>query len=168
MHRMMLCVRNTQKQYVRISVPDKHEIWSTSMLSLFCSLLSPFSFRFSLSSTQWLSHDLILWSLLFSSLTYLSIYLSVVAGQGVKPAMDEKGLLMIPLQKSAKENNKNNNANNSDGHKQFFVELVYLVKVLVPSIFLSFYLSIFRSICYLTGFIFSHPPSIMKWNIAVK
>ncbi len=44
--------------------------------------------------------------------------------------MDEKGLLMIPLQKSAKENNRGNNSNNNDGHKQFYVELVYLVKVI--------------------------------------
>jgi hypothetical protein len=74
MFRMVLLVRNTQKQYIRITLPGECEIWST-----------------------------------------------LVAGAAVKPALDENGKVMIPLQKSSKSDSK-------DSHSAFQVEFIYLVK----------------------------------------
>jgi hypothetical protein len=78
MTKVALHVRNTQRQFVRISIPVKFDIWSAAM-----------------------------------------------AGAPVKPAMDENGLVMVPLQKSsAKEEG-------ADRQTTFAVELVY-VSVIPP------------------------------------
>jgi hypothetical protein len=79
LHKLVLRIRNTQKQYVRIKIPGRYEIWSTT-----------------------------------------------VAGSPVKPAMDEEGQVMVPLQKS--KVNKSDEAGSINGTKQkpFMVELVYI------------------------------------------
>lgn len=67
MNKVLYVVRNTQKQYVRITVPEAFEVWST----LVAGILPP-----------------------CPQLT--------IAGVAVKPALDERGNVMIPLQKSSK------------------------------------------------------------------
>jgi len=73
LYRILLQVRNTQRQYVRISVAKEFEVWTT-----------------------------------------------IVAGSAVKPAMDENGLVMIPLKKSSKAAKSKDTA--------FQVEFIYMIK----------------------------------------
>jgi len=77
MHRIVLEIRNTQQQYVRISVPHKFEIWST-----------------------------------------------LVEGTAVKPAQDEQGLVMIPLEKSSKKDASQGSC--------FAVEFIYISQEVSP------------------------------------
>ena len=70
MHKLILRVKNTQKQYARLSIPKEVEIWSTC---------------------KWNFHE-------FS----LNFRFLVVDGAAVKPAMDDKGMIMIPLEKASK------------------------------------------------------------------
>lgn len=95
LHKLVLQIRNSQKQYVRVKIPTAHELWSASMPSFFFRPL--------------IQQLIIINFVLFSA----------VAGQPVKPASDEEGMVMIQLQKSGA--NKKNNANNV-----FIVELVYI------------------------------------------
>jgi len=74
LYRLLLKVRNTQQQYVRISVARGHEIWSTT-----------------------------------------------VQGKAVKPAQDDKGLVMIPLEKQSSKAARDTSANCE-------VEFIYTVK----------------------------------------
>jgi len=74
LYKLLLKVRNTQQQYVRISVSKEHEIWSTT-----------------------------------------------VQGKAVKPAQDEKGLVMIPLEKQSSKAARDTSANCE-------VEFIYTVK----------------------------------------
>src|SRR5688572_20030621 len=73
MVRMILSVRNTQRQYLRVSLPSKDaNVWTT-----------------------------------------------LVAGSAVKPAVDESGRVMIPLQKSKTDSTDNTS---------FTVEFIYNMK----------------------------------------
>eukprot|EP01132_Coremiostelium_polycephalum_P004725 gene4725-5899_t len=69
LYKLRFKMKNTQQQYIRVSIPHNHEIWST-----------------------------------------------VVGNNAVKPAKDDQGTLMIPLQKSSGE---------KGSQKTFDVELVY-------------------------------------------
>jgi len=73
MYKLLLMVKNTQKQYVRISTPKEAEIWST-----------------------------------------------LVKGLAVKPAIDDTGRVMVPLEKASRSS--------SDDQTVQSVELIYIVK----------------------------------------